>query len=353
MNKLIIFAKYPEPGKVKTRLAKDLGDIEAARIYSFITQRIIERTLDPDNYNTIIFYDPADKEREIKQWIDIEDIRYLPQLGSTLGDRISDAFEKVYFITGNHDLYYRDKRELNSIEYARDLPNFVMVDDHFLQDDVAIIPWLVGTEYKEVAKMQCKYMFGHFELPYFKMNAMVEMPDHNGIKAEMLCGPEYVFSGHFHKRQNKGNIWYLGSPFPHNYADAWDDERGMMILEWGGKPQFIDWPDMPRYRTIKLSKLLEDPGKYLNNKTYARVTLDINITYEEATFIKEEFAKTYGLREISLMPQMKEEHATEWAQQGDVVFESVDQIVISQIQNIESEVIDKKMLVDIYEQLSG
>ncbi len=96
MNKLIIFAKYPEPGKVKTRLAKDLGDIEAARIYSFITQRIIERTLDPDNYNTIIFYDPADKEREIKQWIDIEDIRYLPQLGSTLGDRISDAFEKVY-----------------------------------------------------------------------------------------------------------------------------------------------------------------------------------------------------------------------------------------------------------------
>ena len=59
------------------------------------------------------------------------------------------------------------------------------------------------------------------------------------------------------------------------------------------------------------------------------------------------------MREISLMPQMKEEHATEWAQQGDVVFESVDQIVISQIQNIESEVIDKKMLVDIYEQLSG
>ena len=46
---------------------------------------------------------------------------------------LNESFEKVYFILGNHDLYYRDKRELNSIEYARDLSNFVMIDEHFLQ----------------------------------------------------------------------------------------------------------------------------------------------------------------------------------------------------------------------------
>jgi len=225
-------------------------------------------------------------------------------------------------------------------------------DKTLIKDDVAIVPWLVENEWRQMRKLDTRYVFGHFELPYFKMNAMVDMPDHGGIKAEDLAGPEYVFSGHFHKRQNKGNIWYLGSPFPHNFADTWDDERGMMILEWGGKPQFIDWPDMPKYRTIKLSTLLEDPAKYLSPKTYCRVTLDIDITYEEATFIKEEFAKTYQLREISLMPQMKEEHATDWAQKGEVTFESVDQIVINQIQNIESEVIDKRLLVDIYNQLS-
>ena len=100
--------------------------------------------------------------------------------------KLNDAFEKVYMIMGNHDLYYKDKRELNSIEYTRDLSNFVMIDDHFLQDDVAIIPWLVGDEHKKVSKMSCKYMFGHFELPYFKMNAMVEMPDHGGINDKML-----------------------------------------------------------------------------------------------------------------------------------------------------------------------
>ncbi len=98
--------------------------------------------------------------------------------------KLNDAFETVYFITGNHDLFYRDKRELNSMEFARDLDNFVMVDEIMEQGDCAIIPWLVGDEHKQVAKMQVKYMFGHFELPYFKMNAMVEMPDHGGIKAE-------------------------------------------------------------------------------------------------------------------------------------------------------------------------
>jgi len=266
---------------------------------------------------------------------------------------LSKAFENVYMIMGNHDLFYREKREIHSLPFVNQWNNVHIINDKTLiKDDVAIVPWLVENEWRQMRKLDTRYVFGHFELPYFKMNAMVDMPDHGGIKAEDLAGPEYVFSGHFHKRQNKGNIWYLGSPFPHNFADTWDDERGMMILEWGGKPQFIDWPDMPKYRTIKLSTLLEDPAKYLSPRTYCRVTLDIDITYEEATFIKEEFAKTYQLREISLMPQMKEEHATDWAQKGEVTFESVDQIVINQIQNIESEVIDKRLLVDIYNQLS-
>ena len=42
---------------------------------------------------------------------------------------LNDAFEKVYFITGNHDLYYRENVILQ-FEFARDLENFVMVDEH-------------------------------------------------------------------------------------------------------------------------------------------------------------------------------------------------------------------------------
>jgi len=65
-----------------------------------------------------------------------------------------------------------------------------------------------------------------------------------------------VFSGHFHKRQQKGNVVYMGNPFPHNFADAWDDERGMMLLDWGGKPEYKSWPDAPKFRILTLGNVV-------------------------------------------------------------------------------------------------
>ena len=259
--------------------------------------------------------------------------------------KLNDNFEKVYFITGNHDLYYRDKRELNSVEYARDLPNFVMVDEWFIEGDVAIIPWLVQDEWRKIKKIKAKYMFGHLELPYFKMNAMVEMPDHGGLQSDHLTGPEYVFSGHFHKRQYKNNIHYISNAFPHNYADAGDWERGAMFLTWGEEPSYVNWPDCPKYKTLTLSELLADHANLLDEYTYARVKLDIDISYEEANFIREQFGEQYNVREISLLP-IKDQ--AEEFEGGDIQFESVNQIVLSQLNTIESTTIKKDMLIDIY-----
>ena len=258
--------------------------------------------------------------------------------------KLNDSFEKVYMIMGNHDLYYKDKRELNSIEYTRDLSNFVMIDDHFVQDDVAIIPWLVGDEHKKVSKLDVKYMFGHFELPYFKMNAMVEMPDHGGINDKMLSGPEYVFSGHFHKRQFKNNIHYIGNAFPHNYADVDDVERGAMFLTWGEEPLYVNWGECPKYKVFTLKRLLDDHATLLDEYTYARVKLDISITYEEANFIREKMAEQYKVRELQLIP-IKEQEEYEG---GEISFESVDQIVIQQLETIESNTVQKDVLIDIY-----
>ena len=264
--------------------------------------------------------------------------------------KLSRAFENVYMIMGNHDLYYREKRDLNSLPYAGLFENVTLVEDALVKDDVALIPWLVGDEWKSLQKTKCRYMFGHFELPNFKMNAMVEMPDHGGINAEYLTGPEYVFTGHFHKRQNKGNVHYLGSPFGHNYADTWDDDRGMMKLDWGGKPNYINF-DGPRYRTVPLSRLIDEPEKILNQNTYCRATLDIAISYEEASFIKETFSQQYNSREIALIPSKKEEHAQDWKVVDDIEVENVDQIVYNSLNAVDSDMIDKKILVDIYNSL--
>ena len=266
-------------------------------------------------------------------------------------EKLGAAFEQFFFFDGNHDLYYKDKRTVNSTAFAKHIPGITFIDEMTTIDDVTIVPWLVGDEWKKLKHLKSKYIFGHFELPTFFMNAMVQMPDHGELRAEDFVNQKYVFSGHFHKRQQQGAVHYLGNAFPHNYADAWDDDRGMMILdrENDAEPVYINWADCPKYRTVKLSRLIDEAETFIKPNMYLRVNLDLPISYEEASFIKETFINQYNCREISLIPQKSLE---EISTQLDIAqFESVDQIVAGEIAAIDSDSFNKKTLLDIYSEL--
>jgi hypothetical protein len=205
---------------------------------------------------------------------------------------------------------------------------------------------LVGDEWKLLNKISGKYIFGHFELPSFFMNSLVQMPDHGELQLENFQNYELGFSGHFHKRQARGNMHYIGNAFPHNYADTWDDDRGMMILEWGGQPEYHAWPKQPTFRTLKLSELIDNADNVLKEKQHLRVSLDIDISFEEASFIKEKFISDYGLRELTLIAEKK---VAEINNNIDIQgFESIDTIVSNQLLSIESDAFDKNTLLSIY-----
>ena len=265
-------------------------------------------------------------------------------------EHLNDNFEQVYFIPGNHDLYYRDKRDIQSVEWAKHLPNIRICNDWFESGDVVIAPWLVGDDHRRIPKLKGRYMFGHFELPHFFMNAMVQMPDHGEVKRESFKNFDHVFTGHFHKRQTYKNITYIGNCFPHNYADAGDDERGLSILEWGQAPVYHAWPDQPTYRVLGLGAILNHADAILKPGVHVRVNIDIDISYEEANFIKETFMGSHKLREITLIPQ-KNTDLAEYEIQGNVAFESVDQIVTNQLTAISSDHYDNGLLLDIYRNL--
>lgn len=266
-------------------------------------------------------------------------------------EKLGAAFEQFFFFDGNHDLYYKDKRTVNSTAFAKHIPGITFVDEITTIDDVTIVPWLVGDEWKKLKHLKSKYIFGHFELPTFFMNAMVQMPDHGELRAEDFVNQKYVFSGHFHKRQQQGAVHYIGNAFPHNYADTWDDDRGMMVLdrENDKEPQYINWPECPKYRTVKLSKLIDEQTTFIKPNMYLRVNLDLPISYEEASFIKETFITQYNCREISLIPQKSLEDIS--TQLDIAQFESVDQIVAGEIAAIDSDNFNKKTLLDIYSEL--
>jgi len=264
-------------------------------------------------------------------------------------DKLTKAFTQVVMLPGNHDEHYRDTREMNSIVWTKQYDNVRFYDEITVENDVAILPWLVGEEHKTVKNIEAKYMFAHLELPNFFMNAMVKMPDVGELKTDDLHS-ETIFTGHFHKRQTSGNVTYIGNAFPHNYADAGDDDRGCMILDWGQTPEYIKWENAPKYRRFMLSSILEKTDELLLPNMYCRVDIDLDISYEEATFIKEQFVPQYNLRELSLIQRTDlEEHAQTF--KGEVNFESVDSIVTSHLTQLETAQYDRQLMLDIYRNL--
>jgi hypothetical protein len=95
-----------------------------------------------------------------------------------------------------------------------------------------------------------------------------------------------------------------------------------------------------------MSELMEDHTRYLNERTHARITSDIRITYEESQFIRDTLIAQFRSRKIDVTPGSKEEEEQDFG--GDVVFQSVDQIVIEGLKNIDSLTVDKQLLMEIY-----
>ena len=103
-NALIIFLKYPEPGKVKTRLAKDTGDEKACAVYKLLAEGVIKNVFskNPLTYDVHIFFTPANRETEIKDWLkpilnDNQGIKtqFRTQEGRNLGEKMSNAFRQI------------------------------------------------------------------------------------------------------------------------------------------------------------------------------------------------------------------------------------------------------------------
>ena len=255
----------------------------------------------------------------------------------------------VKMVPGNHDLYFKDLRTISSVQYISKFKNFQLIMNPIVIDDVSFVPWLIGEEHRNIRKIRAKYIMGHFELPRFLMNAMVEMPEHGELRKEHFDHVDQVFTGHFHRRQQQDNIHYIGNAFPHNYADAGDDQRGAVILPWGEKPIYYNWDQAPRYRVMNLAQLIDNPTYFINERTYARVNLDISISYEEANFIKETMLNQYGARELKLIPN--KQNMDIGTDMSESKFESVDQIVLENIETLDSNVYDKKLLLEIYNNL--
>jgi DNA repair exonuclease SbcCD nuclease subunit len=261
-------------------------------------------------------------------------------------DLLNNNFKTIWWLVGNHDLLYRDRRDAASIEFSRYLENVKIIREPTTIEDVTFLPWLLEGEHKTI-KTKSRYIFSHLELPNFLMNEKSgefqekeDSPDRKMFKAS-----DYVFTGHFHMRQFKENICYTGNAMPFNFSDDGDDDKGIMLLEYGKEPSFKKWPGQPLYRSMKLSEMVSEPDKLLRQNMTVRVSIDLPLRYEEAQEIRDELIKVYSLRKIELINGTIEEQDFV---DPDIKFRSVDQIIIEGLSDVDSAELNNQRLIDIY-----
>ena len=91
-NLLIIFARPPVLGKVKTRLAKDIGEQAALDVYNYLLQHTLEITRELPVEKMVCFTDDI-PENDI--WNN-EVYKKSLQLGNDIGERMQNAFEEGF-----------------------------------------------------------------------------------------------------------------------------------------------------------------------------------------------------------------------------------------------------------------
>ena len=87
---VIVFARAPELGSVKTRLAAELGAERALSIYSGLAERVIAAVRRTDSYDVTVAYTPPRAEALMRRWLE-PSVRLRPQSEGDLGERMASA----------------------------------------------------------------------------------------------------------------------------------------------------------------------------------------------------------------------------------------------------------------------
>ena len=176
---------------------------------------------------------------------------------------VTDIFDclrdfNIIITVGNHDAFYKDKSDINSVSILRGWSNITVVDKLVVLEThgrkIALCPW--GQNIEEVPA--CDLIVGHFEINSFKMNSFKVCT--NGLKASDLTSrAKLTITGHFHHREerkyNEGTILYVGCPYQQDWGD-YGTTKGLYTLDLDTlKYEFVENNISPRYNKVRYSEL--------------------------------------------------------------------------------------------------
>ena len=195
----------------------------------------------------------------------------------------------ILVLVGNHDSYYKDRVDVNSLTILKGWPNITVIDtpEQLIHNDkkIMICPW--GTTIREIDDSDI--IFGHFEIETFKLNQHKVCTE--GIKSsQLLKKSDLVITGHFHLREERkyknGTVLYLGSPYQMDFGDV-ESSKGYYILDIDSKKYtFTENNISPKHKKVTLSELVSykritDEVKKIFHNNIVKLIIDKNIAPDE------------------------------------------------------------------------
>ncbi len=96
LTAVLLLAKAPRPGVVKTRLAEAIGPEAAAAVYRSLGRAVVQRV--GAQFPLTVWYEPRGAVEEMRAWLG--DWEYQPQPGGDLGERLRHSVA-VHFERGD------------------------------------------------------------------------------------------------------------------------------------------------------------------------------------------------------------------------------------------------------------
>jgi DNA repair exonuclease SbcCD nuclease subunit len=214
------------------------------------------------------------------------------QISADILDILSEF--NLIAITGNHDIYYKHRTDVNSLSIFKNRKNVTVLEKYEVVEafdkKISFCPWNTATKDIEESDL----IVGHFEIETFKMNTYKTCEE--GVKVkDLLKKSELVISGHFHTRHEKkfgaGTILYVGNPFQMDFGDA-GNQKGYHILDLDTMEyEFFANNISPNYNKISLSDMVQAGeitpiirAKFTNN--IVKVKIDMNISQEDMDILQ-------------------------------------------------------------------
>jgi len=146
----------------------------------------------------------------------------------------------THIIVGNHDTYFKNTNEVNSVSEL--CTTYDGVNEPWIYTNpkevelggcrMLFLPWICDDNYEEsiyaIDNSTSEICMGHLEIKGFEMQKGIV--NEQGLERSQFKRFEKVISGHFHKKSDDGHIYYLGAQYEQTWSD-YKDPKGFHIFD--------------------------------------------------------------------------------------------------------------------------